>query len=196
MGVRTRGGDIRRASSETRCWSLARAAWASRGYPTPWRRRLAATATRFSDNTSVRLSEMEKALPHVTMEEDHAALRRIDFALAEHGETTPNGADDYRRLRTLRPSIARPLGLQIAHLAGQRIMLDHRRRRWRTHVNLRSVAVLNDDDEPGLRQLVGCSVRVEAQLHRFEGLQEDKAEVVTCECRINAAGCQSGLRRA
>jgi hypothetical protein len=41
-----------------------------------------------SDNTSVRLSEMEKALPHVTMEEDHAALRRIDFALAEHGETT------------------------------------------------------------------------------------------------------------
>jgi hypothetical protein len=31
---------------------------------------------------------MEKALPHVTMEEDHAALRRIDFALAEHGETT------------------------------------------------------------------------------------------------------------
>jgi hypothetical protein len=41
-----------------------------------------------SDNTSVRLSEMEKALPHVTMEEDHATLRRIDFALAEHGETT------------------------------------------------------------------------------------------------------------
>jgi hypothetical protein len=41
-----------------------------------------------SDNTSVRLSEMEKALPHVTMEEDHAALRRIDFALAEHSETT------------------------------------------------------------------------------------------------------------
>jgi hypothetical protein len=31
---------------------------------------------------------LEKALPHVTMEEDHAALRRIDFALAEHGETT------------------------------------------------------------------------------------------------------------
>jgi hypothetical protein len=41
-----------------------------------------------SDNTSVKFSEMEKALPHVTMEEDHATLRRIDFALAEHGETT------------------------------------------------------------------------------------------------------------
>lgn len=27
------------------CWSLARAAWASRGYPARWRRRLAATAT-------------------------------------------------------------------------------------------------------------------------------------------------------
>jgi hypothetical protein len=39
-----------------------------------------------SDNTSVRLSEMEKALPHVTMEQDHAALRRLGFALAEHGE--------------------------------------------------------------------------------------------------------------
>jgi hypothetical protein len=33
-----------------------------------------------SDNTSVRLSEMVKALPHVTLEEDHATLRRIDFA--------------------------------------------------------------------------------------------------------------------
>jgi hypothetical protein len=41
-----------------------------------------------SDNTSVRLSEMVKALPHVTLEEDYAALRRIDFALAEHGELT------------------------------------------------------------------------------------------------------------
>jgi hypothetical protein len=41
-----------------------------------------------SDNTSVRLSEMVKALPHVALEEDHAALRRIDFALAEHGEMT------------------------------------------------------------------------------------------------------------
>jgi len=41
-----------------------------------------------SDNTSVKLSEMEKALPQVTMEEDHATLRRIDFALAEHGEVT------------------------------------------------------------------------------------------------------------
>jgi hypothetical protein len=33
-----------------------------------------------SDNTSVRLSEMVKALPHVTLEEDHVTLRRIDFA--------------------------------------------------------------------------------------------------------------------
>ena len=41
-----------------------------------------------SDNTSVRLSEMEKALHLVSLEEDRAALRRIDFALAEHGETT------------------------------------------------------------------------------------------------------------
>jgi len=41
-----------------------------------------------------RLSEMEKALPHVTNGGDHAALRRIDFALAEHGETTANGASD------------------------------------------------------------------------------------------------------
>jgi ParB-like chromosome segregation protein Spo0J len=41
-----------------------------------------------SDNTSVRLSEMEKALPHVTMDEDHATLQRMDSALAEHGETT------------------------------------------------------------------------------------------------------------
>jgi hypothetical protein len=41
-----------------------------------------------SDNTSVKLSQMEKALPQVTMEEDHATLRRIDFALAEHGEVT------------------------------------------------------------------------------------------------------------
>jgi hypothetical protein len=41
-----------------------------------------------SDNTGVRLSEMVKALPHVTLDEDHAALRRIDFALARHGETT------------------------------------------------------------------------------------------------------------
>jgi hypothetical protein len=31
---------------------------------------------------------MVKALPHVTLEEDHAALRRIDFALAEHCELT------------------------------------------------------------------------------------------------------------
>jgi hypothetical protein len=69
----------------------------------------------------------------------------------------PNGADDYRRLRTLRPSIARPLGLQIAPLAGQRFVLDHRRRRWRHHVNLRSVAVLNDDDEAGLRLLPGTA---------------------------------------
>jgi hypothetical protein len=69
-----------------------------------------------SDNTSVRLSEMEKALPHVTMEEDHTALRRIDFALAEHGETTAKRRGQLCRLRTLRPSIARPLGLQIAHL--------------------------------------------------------------------------------
>lgn len=41
-----------------------------------------------SDNTSVRLSEMEKALHLVSLEEDRAALRRIDFALAEHGGTT------------------------------------------------------------------------------------------------------------
>jgi hypothetical protein len=86
------------------------------------------------------------------MEEDHAALRRIDFALAEHGETSAKWRG---RLSPTSPAtaIARPLGLQIAHLAGQRIVLDHRRRRWRHHVNLRSVAVLNDDDEAGLRLL-------------------------------------------
>jgi hypothetical protein len=41
-----------------------------------------------NDLTAAKLSEMEKALPHVTMDEDFAALRRIDFALAEHGDTT------------------------------------------------------------------------------------------------------------
>ena len=53
-----RGGSTKHCSSSWRraagspstagCWSLARAAWASRGYPAPWRRRLAATATRFT----------------------------------------------------------------------------------------------------------------------------------------------------
>ena len=43
-----------------------------------------------SDNVATRLSEMEKALPHVTMDEDRAALRRVDFALAEHVETSAN----------------------------------------------------------------------------------------------------------
>jgi hypothetical protein len=76
----------------------------------------------------------------------------------------PNGAHDYRRLRTLRPSIARPLGLQIAHLAGQRIVLDPRRRRWRHHVNLRSVAVLNDDNDAGLRLLPGTAAGVSKRL--------------------------------
>ena len=53
-----RGGSTKHCSSSWRraagspstagCWSLARAAWASRGYPAPWRRRFAATATRFT----------------------------------------------------------------------------------------------------------------------------------------------------
>jgi len=43
-----------------------------------------------SDSVATRLGEMEKALPHVVMDEDRAALRRIDFALAEHVETSAN----------------------------------------------------------------------------------------------------------
>lgn len=41
-----------------------------------------------SDTVAERLEAIEKALPHVTMEEDRAALRRVDFALAEHVETS------------------------------------------------------------------------------------------------------------
>ena len=40
------------------------------------------------DRAAEKLSEMEKALALVTMEEDKLALRRIDFALAEHEATT------------------------------------------------------------------------------------------------------------
>jgi hypothetical protein len=41
-----------------------------------------------SDNAAERLSEMQKALPIVSMEEDFASLRRVDFALAEHEQVT------------------------------------------------------------------------------------------------------------
>jgi hypothetical protein len=41
-----------------------------------------------TDRTAEKLAEMERALPIVSMEEDHQALRRIDFALAEHEHTT------------------------------------------------------------------------------------------------------------
>lgn len=40
------------------------------------------------DWVAERLIEVEKALPLMSMEEDKLALRRIDFALAEHEETT------------------------------------------------------------------------------------------------------------
>lgn len=40
------------------------------------------------DKAAEKLAEMEKALPLVSMEEDRLALRRIDFALAEHEVTT------------------------------------------------------------------------------------------------------------
>jgi hypothetical protein len=58
VDYRTRGVSTKHCSSSWRraagspsaadCSSLARAAWASRGYPAPWRRRLAATATQFT----------------------------------------------------------------------------------------------------------------------------------------------------
>jgi ParB-like chromosome segregation protein Spo0J len=41
-----------------------------------------------SDNAAERLSEMQRALPVVSMEEDFASLRRVDFALAEHEQVT------------------------------------------------------------------------------------------------------------
>jgi hypothetical protein len=40
------------------------------------------------DKVAERLAEVEKALPLVTLEEDERALRRMDFALAEHEDTT------------------------------------------------------------------------------------------------------------
>jgi hypothetical protein len=65
--------------------------------------------------------------------------------------------------RIARLAVGRGAELQIAHLAGQRIGLDHRRRRWRHHVNLRSVAVLNDDDEAGRREAMGQHSTPEAR---------------------------------
>lgn len=40
------------------------------------------------DRAAEKLAEMEKALSLITLEEDRLALRRIDFALAEHEQTT------------------------------------------------------------------------------------------------------------
>jgi hypothetical protein len=40
------------------------------------------------DRAAEKLAEMERALPLVEMEEDRRALRRIDFALAEHEDVT------------------------------------------------------------------------------------------------------------
>lgn len=40
------------------------------------------------DKVAERLAEVERALPLVTLEEDERALRRMDFALAEHEDTT------------------------------------------------------------------------------------------------------------
>lgn len=45
------------------------------------------------DRVAEKLAEMEKALPLVTLEEDRLALRRIDFALAEHEQTTGKWRD-------------------------------------------------------------------------------------------------------
>ena len=46
------------------------------------------------DRAAEKLAEMEKALPLVTLEEDRLALRRIDFALAEHERQLANGETD------------------------------------------------------------------------------------------------------
>ena len=40
------------------------------------------------DRAAEKLAEIEKALPLISMEEDRLALRRIDFAVAEHEQTT------------------------------------------------------------------------------------------------------------
>jgi ParB/RepB/Spo0J family partition protein len=40
------------------------------------------------DRAAAKLADIEQALPIMTLEEDRLALRRIDFALAEHEETT------------------------------------------------------------------------------------------------------------
>lgn len=40
------------------------------------------------DRTAEKLADIEQALPVMTLEEDRLALRRIDFALAEHEDTT------------------------------------------------------------------------------------------------------------
>jgi|HubBroStandDraft_6_1064221.scaffolds.fasta_scaffold111905_5 hypothetical protein len=122
-----------------------------------------------SDNASVRLSEMEK----------HYRTRRWRKTTPPSGASTshwrnmvkrpPNGADDCCRLRTLRPSIARPLGLQIAHLAGQRIVLDHRRGRWRHHVKRRFgwICALNRVHNANSSSLRRDGRRIEAKVRDY-----------------------------
>jgi hypothetical protein len=56
----------------------------------PFAERLVKTLTRMLDKDAAarKLAEIKKALPLVELDEDKAALRKIDFALAEHQERT------------------------------------------------------------------------------------------------------------
>src|ERR1700745_227815 len=91
--------------------------------------------------------------------------------------------------------LARYTGYQGSHLLYRRCLL-----RRRQDVE-RPAQARQPSGDPGQSQCGGLRSRPAQERSKDKGTaqdlwQEDKAEVVTCECRINAAGCQSGLRRA